>query len=326
MVEALDLQVQIIFFIQNLGSWLKIPIKFVSILGNQEFYLLIAPAIYWCFDASAGLRFGVFLMMAGSVNALLKFFFHTPRPYWVSSKIQPYVIETTFGIPSGHAQNSIVVFGSIAWVLKKKWAWICLIILAGAIGFSRLYLGVHFLSDVLVGWLVGSILLYVALRMEKPFLSWFQNQAATSRYTLIFLASMIVIVTGYLFRLMAQEWAMPEEWVANITASLEPGEIYTPFDMAQIFSYAGALFGLASGAVFLQLRGRFKTQGSARQLVLRYLIGITGVITIFFGLDAIFPEGANMVAYLLRYIRYGLVGAWISALAPLLFQFLKLAE
>jgi hypothetical protein len=60
--------------------------------------------------------------------------------------------------------------------------------------------------------------------------------------------------------------------------------------------------------------------------VLRFLIGVAGVLGLWAGLGALFPEGEFLLAYALRYLRYALVGAWISVLAPLVFIWFGLAE
>jgi hypothetical protein len=59
---------------------------------------------------------------------------------------------------------------------------------------------------------------------------------------------------------------------------------------------------------------------------LRYVLGVIGVLVIWRGLDVIFPDGENLVALVFRYLRYGLVGLWVSALGPLVFLRLNLAE
>jgi hypothetical protein len=86
------------------------------------------------------------------------------------------------------------------------------------------------------------------------------------------------------------------------------------------------LFGLASGAIWLKSRGGFETNGSIGQLILRYLLGLIGVLVLWFGLGQLFPDGEDLLSLALRYLRYALVGFWVSALAPLIFIRLRLAH
>jgi len=58
----------------------------------------------------------------------------------------------------------------------------------------------------------------------------------------------------------------------------------------------------------------------------RYLLDLVGVILIWYGLKAVFPSEANLLGYALRYLRYALVGLWVSVGAPALFIRLRLAK
>jgi hypothetical protein len=75
MEAILNLGVQIVLLLQSLGGWLIGPMKFFSFLGNEEFFLLVAPALFWCIDASLGLRIGLALMVSNGVNTSLKLAF-----------------------------------------------------------------------------------------------------------------------------------------------------------------------------------------------------------------------------------------------------------
>jgi hypothetical protein len=59
-MDIINSQIPIILYIQSLGAWLATPMKLLSFLGTEEFFLLVAPAIYWCFDTTLGLRTAFF--------------------------------------------------------------------------------------------------------------------------------------------------------------------------------------------------------------------------------------------------------------------------
>lgn len=147
----------IILYLQNLGNWLVPIAEFFTFLGFEEFYLLIMPAIYWCVDSLIGARLAFMLVATTSLNGVLKLAFHSPRPYWVSAEIKALSSETSFGIPSGHAQNAFALWGTWAGSLRKTWAWLMAGFVILMIGLSRLALGMHFPSDVL---LCGSLAAY----------------------------------------------------------------------------------------------------------------------------------------------------------------------
>jgi undecaprenyl-diphosphatase len=91
------------------------------------------------------------------LNQGLKLVFVKPRPQlWT-----PLIVEHTFSYPSGHALGSAVLYGFLAVLLARgypRYRWVIYlmaIILVGAIGLSRLFLGVHYPTDIIAGYAVG---------------------------------------------------------------------------------------------------------------------------------------------------------------------------
>jgi hypothetical protein len=134
-----------------------------------------------------------------------------------------------------------------------------------------------------------------------------------------------MILAGALVRMGLSNWQMPAAWLENAAAAspqmLETG----PLSLSELMTSAGALFGLAAGSIWLYDRRGFETRGPMGKRLLRFPIGLVGVIGLWFGLGALFPRGEFLLAYILRFLRYFLVGFWISALAPLVFIRLGLA-
>ena len=101
---------------------------------------------------------------AALLNMVLKLIFERPRPdLW-----EQLIIETSFSFPSGHAMaSSALAFSviAIAWNTRFRWYAVGVgVLFMLVIGFSRLYLGVHYPTDVLAGWFVsGAWVLLVAL-------------------------------------------------------------------------------------------------------------------------------------------------------------------
>lgn len=311
--------------LQGLGTWLLLPMQLFSFLGTEQFYLFVAPALFWCLDAGLGLRLGLGLAVSSSVNSILKLVFHSPRPYWVSERVQAFAAETSFGIPSGHAQNAVVVWGLLAAWIKKTWAWIAAILLMLMIGLSRLYLGVHFLGDVLMGWLVGALILWAFLRLERPVLAWLARRPVSLQILAALIVSLSLVLLGFLARLPLNEWQPPEAWI-TLAGRAPEAEPIVPLALSGLVSQAGVFFGLALGGILLKQRGWFDARGPAAQRLLRYLIGLAGVLAIYLLLGAIFPRGEALLPYLLRYLRYLLIGLWIAFVAPWLFIRLHLGQ
>ncbi len=86
-------------FFQTLGGGLQSLMSIITMLGNEIFYILFMPTIYWCVDAWAGLRIGVMLLSSTCFNGFFKVLLKGPRPYWISDKIVPGVHESSFWHP-----------------------------------------------------------------------------------------------------------------------------------------------------------------------------------------------------------------------------------
>lgn len=310
---------------QGLGGWLEAPMKGFTFLGSEEFFLLGLPVIYWCVDARIGLRMGVILLLNGALNSVLKLAFFGPRPYWVNPQVRALASETSFGVPSGHAQIATGLWGMLASQVKRPWAWAAAIFLILMIGLSRLYLGVHFLHDVLLGWLFGALTLWAVLRLWDSTAAWVQTKSTGQQVGLAFLLSVIMLVAGAIAFGAVRNTPLPPEWTAN---SLAAGahEAPAPITFNSVITSAATLFGLLAGLAWMRLRGGFHAGGALMQRILRFVVGLVGVAILWYGLGAIFPRGEEIVAYVLRYLRYALVGGWISAGGPWVFIRLGLAN
>jgi membrane-associated phospholipid phosphatase len=134
----------------------------VTFLGNFVTLLavtLVAAIVLWRRRERVAAAF-VVLALAGAqlLSNGLKLVFQRERPFFPD----PLATASTFSFPSGHALVSLAVYGAIALVLARHFStrrqallFGAVAVLVLAIGFSRLYLGVHFLSDVLAGYAAG---------------------------------------------------------------------------------------------------------------------------------------------------------------------------
>jgi membrane-associated phospholipid phosphatase len=140
---------------------------------------LVAVVIFWRRRERIDAAFVALAALGAQVLSTgMKLGFRRDRPFFPD----PLATESTFSFPSGHALVSLAVYGSIALVLARRLsshteralllgATALLVI---AIGFSRLYLGVHFLSDVLAGYAAGAAwlaFLYVVLEVRARYAS-----------------------------------------------------------------------------------------------------------------------------------------------------------
>ena len=315
-----------IIALQNaVGDWFIVPMRFFSYLGNEEFFLLVLPLIYWSIDSALGLRVGFILVTSNLFNHVGKLIFAGPRPYWLSSHVRAlWLKETSFGVPSGHSQLAMSVWGMFAVYSKRIWVWVVLMTIVFLIGFSRIFLGAHFPHDVVVGWLLGAVILWAFARFWEPIGSWVGKKTLSQQIIIAFIVSLAFIVLGHGAWMLRSAFEIPETWISN--AQLAGAELPDPVDPNSTFTSAGTFFGLAMGAAWIMSLGGYQASGPVGKRAIRYVIGLIGVIIFYMGLGAIFPRGDGFIFYLLRYIRYVLVGWWVAGGAPWVFVRFNLAE
>ena len=160
----------------------------VTVLGNFTTLLaitIVAVALLWRRQDRVDAVFVLFAFVGAQVlSSGMKAGFKRDRPFFPD----PLATESSFSFPSGHALISLAVYGSIALVIARRLpSTRQRVVLLGAtgvlvllIGFSRLYLGVHFLSDVLAGYAAGLAwlaLLYVMIELKGRYTSRYRASA-----------------------------------------------------------------------------------------------------------------------------------------------------
>jgi membrane-associated phospholipid phosphatase len=145
--------------------------RVVTIPGSTVFLVAVALAaavLLWARNDRADTAL-VGLAFAGSavVNFTLKVLFERPRPTFQDESLT----LNTFSFPSGHASVSVAVYGAFAIIVLRDvrtWRGRALVlgtlaVLLALIGFSRIYLGAHFFSDVLAGYSLGTAWLMICV-------------------------------------------------------------------------------------------------------------------------------------------------------------------
>jgi membrane-associated phospholipid phosphatase len=308
-----------------LGPDLAALSQVFSLFGSEYFYFLVMPAILWCANSGLGIRMGLLLVASAGVNDILKIAFGLPRPYWIRSEVAALSGESSFGLPSGHAQTSVVVWGRFAAWARRAWFTILAIVLVLGISISRLALAVHFPLDIAAGWIVGAVLLGIAFWLEARLPRRLASWSTPRQLAAVSAASLVMLALGALALQATANRPIPDTW-RTIAAAGRPGdEPIQPRSMQGVVARAGALLGIGAGAVLLRAYGGLRPAASPAQAARRYAVGVLGVLVLFLGLRAVFPTGEDFAATLLRYFRYAAVGAWIVYGAPRVFGALKLA-
>jgi glycerophosphoryl diester phosphodiesterase/membrane-associated phospholipid phosphatase len=301
--------------LQDELGWLTPVFVVITFLGDEEFYLVGFPLLFWAISRRWGIRLGVMLLVTAGLNGVLKLLFATPRPGFLDPDLAR-VDEHSFGVPSGHAQNGAAVWGLLAVGARRRAVQVALLVLIAAIGWSRIHLGAHLLEDLLVGWLVGGLLVLGFVLLEPRVRRWWAAAADTDRVLAGVVASLAIIAPGAL--LAGRLAGVSFGWIGlpDATSVAGASAVVTP---------AGTLAGLVVGLVLLGRGGGFEVSGPLGQRALRVFVGFVGVVVLWQGLGAVLPGGEDPLALVLRYLRYALVGAWVGGLGPLLFVRLGLA-
>lgn len=122
-MEAIwDWGIALIIAMQSAGEGLGSFWRAVSVLGDEIFFLLLIPLLFWCVSPRVGIRVGLVLLLGTTINSFCKLALAGPRPYWYSPEVRVFTAESSFGLPSAHAQNTVGVWGALAASIARPWA------------------------------------------------------------------------------------------------------------------------------------------------------------------------------------------------------------
>ena len=293
MNELLSFGVSINLWLQQFSPALDIPFKAITFCGEELFFLIFLPLIYWSINRAAGARLLVLFLFSAWVNSFAKVIASDQRPYEYDSRVKALQQLESGGFPSGHTQGSVVVWGYLAAAMKKKWLWIFAVIMMILVPLSRLYLGVHDLPDLIGGYIIGLLLLMLFIWLEPVAVKWLKEKS------LAVLLAISIIIPG-------------------IMIAVSPGH-----DEGCITA-ASTLMGMSAGFVLERKYIGFTSKGTIIRRILRYILGLVVIIGLWIGLKIAF-KGLEP-ALMFRFIRYLLIGLWGSFAAPWVFVKFKLAD
>lgn len=162
------MEINILMTIQELRTaFLDFLFSHVTLLGDNGILWIVVGVILICTKKHRKIGFLVLFSLLGSFllgNIFLKNFFERERPCWMYPEMELLIKNPhDYSFPSGHSMASFAAATSL-WLMNKKWGAAALI-LAGMIAFSRLYLFVHWPTDVLVGSVVGILIAVFVFRI-----------------------------------------------------------------------------------------------------------------------------------------------------------------
>lgn len=275
----------------------------ITYCGDEIVFMAIAIILFWCVSKKEGYYILTVGFVGTIINQFLKLTFRIPRP-WVKDPSFTIVesareAATGYSFPSGHTQNSVGTFCSIAYAFKQKWLRITCIVFAILVPFSRMYLGVHTPLDVGVSIGIALVLVF-ALRpiMDKA------DKNPTVMY--IFLGSMLLMAV--LFVLYVELYKFPADIDAHNYAS----------GLKNAYTLLGALLGMIIAYPIENKYINFEVKDKWYINIIKVALGLGLVLGIKAGLkpllNLIFAGHAVANAF-----RYMLIVIFAVCVYPLLF-------
>lgn len=276
-------------------SWTPV-FQVLSVLGEDVAYLVFLATVWVMVSRRNAARIALVLFFSFFLNSLVKEALHQPRPFQAFSDVLALGRAGGNGIPSGHAQSSLLFWGLLAAKAKRHWFTLSAVSLALAIAFSRVALGVHFPSDILGGWTL-------ALALGTAALGYGDSVAAALK------------------KLDARAWVRGAALFSGLGMAVHPS--------ATSAAALGAWFGCVAG---LALSASRETETpspeslSRRSRFAALTIILGGSAAFYLGLQLAFPgEGASAFLFF-RFVRYALIGIWVSGGVPMLHRLGKVSQ
>jgi len=290
--------------------------------GNPFTYMVLLAVLYWCVDERSGFRIAVAVFLSNGLHITLSQTLRVDRPFMHYPDIA-LIHETGWATPSGYAQNAAVFWPLVARLFLPTPAiahrltvstgpWLKLAILLTAvlpplaIGLTRIYLGVNYPTDVLIGWAIGFFIslavicaLPVVERVIKPLIDAIVASARS---------------VGRNPRVLGFAAAALGAGILNSVTGSDT-------------SLGGAFFGFVAG--YTVLVTGIRTFRAATlcywHKFLRLLLGLSISALVYFGLTALGPDTGSQWYSLYRFGQYAITAFQVAWLAPVIFMRLKLA-
>lgn len=277
------------------GFWV---LSNLSAFGEQLLMVLIMGFLYWGLNKEFGKYVGMNVLMVNVWNPMIKNLTLRLRPYFaadydikllriVDASADPMdVAAQGYSFTSGHACNAVTTYGSLAAHEKKnKLLWALAFALPVFVGFSRVFVGAHYPTDVICGWALSIV---------------------------------IVALVPWLKRKIKNRWL----FYAVLLISSLPGFLFCTSN--DYFSSFGMLLGFVLAEPFEEKFVKFENTSNIFRGVLRTIgggliyFGLNTVLKVPFSKELL--EESGMVSQLLRMLRYGVVIFAVIGVYPMLFK------
>lgn len=258
------MELEILRSIQSIANpFLDILFQLITMCGEQIVLISIIAVIYWTLDKKFGEYIAYSVLTSVLLNNTIKDIFKMKRP--IGEKGIRTLREQTatgYSFPSGHTQNASSFYGAMAIYLKKRVMHIIATIMIILVGFSRLYLGVHYPKDVIVGGILGVLTSLICYKLYNKF----ENK-------------MLLYVITFVIFIPVLTFAHSADFIKGMG------------------TYLGFIIGIYIEKKYVN----FSVEGSTGNKIIRVLLGILILLTLQVGLKVLLPSATifSFIRYLL---------------------------
>jgi hypothetical protein len=296
MDEILSAGIDLILWMQSFRSPALDRAFEISTNFGGSYYLYMLPLLLWCVDYRTAVRLIPIFALTLFLNTTIKEWLGHPRPFQMDDRVWSDG-EMGYGLPSGHAQLVVVFWGVIASWVERPWFWALSVAIMFGMGVSRVYLGVHFPSDVIAGWALGALTLWAVLRHGNEIDEFVTKFALGGPIGLALGGALFVY--GF------------DAFFVHDHGHLNQG-------------IAGFLAGGGVGAAVAYRHLQFDGRGPLWQRALRYLLGMALMLAMLGAFQKLgVPDGA--LGGVVIALDLAVLGLWLTLVAPWLFQQVRLA-
>lgn len=279
----------------------------MTALGSELVFLVLAVTIFWCVSKTRGLYLLSTCSLGITINQFLKITFRVPRP-WIQDPAFTIVESaragaTGYSFPSGHTQNAVDAYGSLARSASRRWVQGGLVLIAVLVGFSRMYLGVHTPLDVGVSLVIGTVLVLALYPL-------FRDVEERPMKGVCILACLTACSVLYLLYASLRPFPADADLVL-----LQDG-------LSNAWKLTGAMAGMTLGFWLDARKVHFQTQAPLAGQILKCVLGLLLVLALKEGLKFLLGSGPVVGA-----LRYALVTFFAGGIWPMTFPwFAKLGR
>lgn len=196
-----QLEFPLIYWVQGFRTpFLDVFFKLWNLVDTNYFVFILFPAVWLGYQWRSGARVFYLISLSSLVCTTLKKVLAQPRPFNLEPGLNIVSLDSSYGFPSGAAQMSVIYACLIIGTFRSAWAWVAGIAVFFFLSISRVYLGVHFPTDLVGGWVLGGIFVWVYYYLFPPIERALEKMSLWKRFLFSQSIPLLVLAIAYYFK------------------------------------------------------------------------------------------------------------------------------